>query len=105
MVATTPTYNTMNAIQAGAMDDALVRELCTGRQFMDALSHRREIEAAAVAKQSRQMGAGKNFRHLAEIPQREYLLMAQKYGVECWDDREFVRDFQRLEPTMAVHKM
>jgi hypothetical protein len=27
------------------------------------------------------------------IPQREYLLLAQKYGAECWDDRGFVRDF------------
>jgi hypothetical protein len=51
------------------------------------------------------MTPGKHFRHVAEIPQREYLLMANKYGEECWQDREFVRDFQRLEPTMAVHKL
>jgi hypothetical protein len=43
--------------------------------------------------------------HLAEIPQREYLQMAQKYGTECWDDREFVRDFQKNEPTMASNKI
>jgi hypothetical protein len=87
------------------MTAALVRELCTGRQLMDAMEKRREIEAAAIAAESRKHAAGKNLRHIAEIPQREYLLMAQKYGVECWDDRGFVRDFQRLEPTMAVHKM
>jgi hypothetical protein len=88
-----------------AMTAALVRELCTGRQLMDAMGKRREIEAAAIAAESRKHQAGKNWRHIAEIPQREYLLMANKYGVECWDDREFVRDFQRLEPTMAVHKV
>jgi hypothetical protein len=31
--------------------------------------------------------------------------MAQKYGSECWNDREFVKDFQRLEPDLAVCKM
>ena len=30
---------------------------------------------------------------VGSIPQREYLLLANKYGSECWDDREFVRDF------------
>lgn len=72
---------------------------------MDAMGQKREIEAAAIAKASRAAGPNKSFRHIAEIPQREYLLMANKYGVECWNDREFVKDFQRLEPTMAVHKI
>lgn len=88
-----------------AMTAALVRELCSGRQLMDAMEKRREIEAAAIAAEARKHAPGENMRHIAEIPQREYLLMAQKYGVECWDDREFVRDFQRLEPAMAVHKI
>jgi hypothetical protein len=95
----------MISIPEAALDDALIRELCTGRQLMDALEHKREIEAAAIAAASRKMTPGKHFRHVAEIPQREYLLMANKYGEECWQDREFVRDFQRLEPTMAVHKL
>jgi hypothetical protein len=30
---------------------------------------------------------------VGSIPQREYLLLANKYGNECWDDRGFVRDF------------
>jgi hypothetical protein len=88
-----------------AMTAALVRELCTGRQLMDAMGHKREIEAAVIAKASRDAKPSKHFRHIAEIPQREYLLMANKYGVECWNDREFIRDFQRFEPEMAVHKI
>ena len=88
-----------------AMTAALVKELCSGRQLMDALGNKREIEAATIAAASKKHTPGKHFRHVAEIPQREYLLMANKYGVECWDDREFVRDFQRFEPTMAVHKL
>jgi len=71
---------------------ALVRELCSGRKLMESLENRREIEAAAEAKKMREVKsiAGKP---VGSIPQREYLLLANKYGSECWDDREFVRDF------------
>jgi hypothetical protein len=31
------------------------------------------------------------------IPQHEYFLIGSKYGMECWDDREFVRDFFKRE--------
>jgi hypothetical protein len=33
----------MISIPEAALDDALIRELCTGRQLMDALEHKREI--------------------------------------------------------------
>jgi hypothetical protein len=71
---------------------ALVRELCSGRKFVESLEKRREIEAAAEARKMREVKsiAGKP---VGSIPQREYLLLANKYGNECWDDREFVRDF------------
>jgi hypothetical protein len=74
------------------INEALIRELCSGRQLMDSLEKRREIEAAAEARKMREVksiaGAA-----VGSIPQREYLLLANKYGNECWDDREFVRDF------------
>jgi hypothetical protein len=90
-----------------AMTDALIKELCSGRQFLDSLQKRREIEAAEVAKTYRQIGRQKGAKmvHLMEIPQREYLQIAQKYGEEAWRDREFIRDAQRLEPTMASNKI
>jgi hypothetical protein len=71
---------------------ALVRELCTGRKFIESLEKRREIEASAEARKMREVKsiAGKP---VGSIPQREYLLLANKYGNECWDNREFVRDF------------
>jgi hypothetical protein len=71
---------------------ALVRELCSGRKFIESLEKRREIEAAAEAKKMREVKsiAGKP---VGSIPQREYMLLANKYGNECWDNREFVRDF------------
>ena len=71
---------------------ALIRELCSGRKFVESLENRREIEAAAEARQMREVKsvAGKP---VGSIPQREYMLLANKYGSECWDNREFVRDF------------
>jgi hypothetical protein len=75
-----------------AIDAALVRELCSGRQLMESLEKRREIEAAAEARAMRESKSMLG-TPVGSIPQREYLLLANKYGNECWDDREFVRDF------------
>lgn len=74
------------------IDQALIRELCSGRKFLDSMEKRREIEAAA---ESRAMKEAKSIlgKPVGSIPQREYFLLANKYGNECWDDREFVRDF------------
>jgi hypothetical protein len=74
------------------MNAAVIRELCTGRRFIESLEKRREIEASAEARKMREVKsiAGKP---VGSIPQREYLLLAKKYGNECWDNREFVRDF------------
>ena len=71
---------------------ALVRELCSGRKFIESMEKRMEIEAAEEARKMREVKsiAGKP---VGSIPQREYLLLANKYGNECWDDRTFVRDF------------
>ena len=71
---------------------ALVRELCSGRKLIESMEKRREIEAAEEARKMREVKsiAGKP---VGSIPQREYLLLANKYGNECWDDRTFVRDF------------
>lgn len=75
-----------------ALTDALVKELCSGRKFKEALQNKREIEAAAEA---REMKEAKSIigKPVGAIPQYEYMNIARKYGNECWDDREFVRDF------------
>lgn len=89
-----------------ALDAALVRELCSGRQLMETRQQFREIDAAAEAKaligHKTIPGLGKA---VAVIPQHEWFLMREKYGNDCWNDRGFIRDFQRLEPSMAVHKV
>jgi len=91
-----------------AMTHAFIREIITGEQLKSEITqHKREKEAAQVAKEYRDRGRQKGARmtHLAEIPQREYLQMVQKYGEACWSDREFIRDFQKHEPTLASNKI
>ena len=98
---------TMIKASEEAMTDALIKELCSGRQFLDSLQDRREIEAAKVAKDYREIGRRKGAKmvHLMEIPQREYMQIAQKHGAECWDNREFISDYQKHEPAMASNKI
>jgi hypothetical protein len=75
---------------------ALVRELCSGRLLMEAKQKVREQAASAEARamKNAQSTLGKP---VGAIPQHEYFLIGNKYGMECWDDREFVRDFFKRE--------
>lgn len=88
------------------MNAALVAELCSGRKLMETRQHLREnrasLEAAAMRGHKAIPGLGKA---VAEIPAHEYFLIRQKYGADCWHDRGFVKDFQRLEPTMAANRL
>lgn len=90
-----------------AINAAIIREILTGEQLKKDIQLQREKEAARIAKEYRDRGRKKKDKlvHLAEIPQREYIQISQKYGNECWNDKGFIRDFQRLEPTMASNKI
>lgn len=74
------------------LNDALVKELCSGRMLKESLQNKREIEAAAEARAMKDAKSTLG-KPIGAIPQHEYFLLANKYGTECWDDREFVRDF------------
>ncbi len=84
---------------------ALLRELRWGRQVKESFQQIREAEAAKEAIELRGHrtipGLGKC---VVNMPAHEFFLMREKYGDDCWGDRGFIKDFQRLEPTMAVHK-
>jgi hypothetical protein len=79
-------------IENEALTSALVKELCSGRMLKETMQKTREQAASAEA---RSMKDAKSIlgKPVGAIPQYEYLLMANKYGNECWDDRGFVRDF------------
>jgi hypothetical protein len=88
-----------------AMDAALLRELCTGRKFMEAKQRARE---RACAQEAQAMRGHKSVPGLGKcvlnIPAHEFFLIREKYGDDAFSDRGFIRDFQRLEPHLAVHK-
>jgi hypothetical protein len=79
-------------ISEEALTSALVKELCSGRALKEAMQNRREIEASAEARAMKDAKSSIG-KPIGSIPQHEYFLLANKYGIECWDDREFVRDF------------
>jgi hypothetical protein len=79
-------------ISEEALTSALVKELCSGRALKEAMQNRREIEASAEARAMKDAKSSIG-KPIGSIPQHEYFLLANKYGTECWDDREFVRDF------------
>lgn len=89
-----------------AMTDALVKELCSGRKMMEERQHMREHVAAAEASALRGHRSIKGLgKCVAVIPQHEWFLLRAKYGEEAMTDRGFIRDFQKHEPSMAVHKV
>jgi len=96
----------IETLSPDACTDALLRELRWGREVKQTFQQVREQAAATEAT------AGKGHKSIpglgklaAVIPAHEFFLMREKFGAECWDDRGFLRDFQRLEPSMAVHKV
>jgi hypothetical protein len=93
-------------ISEAAMNDALIKELCSGRMLMETQQKLREQACAQEAFEARGhksiTGLGKM---IASIPSHEYFLIREKYGNDCWNDRGFVRDFQKMEPSMAANKI
>lgn len=96
----------MAGIESAALTDALVKELCSGRMLMETRQHLREHVAAAEATAMRGHKAINGLgKCVAVIPQHEWFLMRAKYGDEAMHDKGFIRDFQKLEPSMAVNKI
>jgi hypothetical protein len=83
------------------MTEAVIRELCSGRQLMETKQKFREIAAAQEADGHRGMTNRVLGKAVAVIPAHEYFLIRNKYGEDAWHDREFVRDFQKFHPEMA----
>jgi hypothetical protein len=91
-------------ISEAAMNNALIKELCSGRMLMETQQKFRERACAQEAFEARGhksiTGLGKM---IASIPSHEYFLIREKYGNDCWNDPAFVRDFRKMEPSMACN--
>lgn len=93
-------------ISEAEMNSALINELCSGRMLMETQQKFREKACAKEAFEARGHKSIKGLgKMIASIPSHEYFLIREKYGNDCWNDRGFVRDFQKLEPTMAANKI
>jgi hypothetical protein len=89
-----------------ALDHALMTELCSGRRFMEAKQEVREKAAKAEALAMRDHNAISAMgKCVLNLPSHEYFLIREKYGHDAFHNKEFIRDFQRLEPGMAVNKV
>ena len=89
-----------------ALDADVIREMYTGEELRRKRDERkREQQAyreAAEMKGHRSVaGLGKC---IAAIPMMEFIIMSQKYGNDCWDDREFLRDFQKRFPHLSPNR-
>lgn len=88
------------------MNNALIEEIRSGRMLMETKQKFREQACAKEAFEARNhktiSGLGKM---IASIPSHEYFLIREKYGNDCWNDRGFIRDFQKKEPTMSCYKI
>ena len=93
-------------LYTGEMHQALVRELCSGRQLAETLEDKREIEAAKVAQQARGHksieGLGKQ---IGEIPQDTFFQILRSQGEGCWQDRGFVREFFNKHSHLRSHRI
>lgn len=95
----------MSAISEAELDAALIREFCSGRKLMEAKQQEREIQARQQARTMGKKTVEGLGKHVASIPAHEFFIIGQKYGNECWDDKGFVRDFQRLHPELSNCKV
>lgn len=86
------------------MTAAVIREIVTGEQFKQALEADRERNSAKIAEEYKGTKSRGGLMHLAEIPQREYLLLCQWYGNEWTRDRQMVRHIQKTHPQFFSHR-
>lgn len=95
----------MDLVTEAAVNDALIREIRLGFELEKGLAEERHRSAAAESFRDRESrtvnGLGKP---ILNIDQRDYFRAIQKFGPDCWADREFIRDVQRLEPDLKVFR-
>ena len=90
-----------------ALDNAVLREMRTGEMYRRKLNERKREQAAA--RDAQEMKGHRTVQGLGKcvlsIPQQEYFTIAEKMGTaQCWKDKGFIRDVQRLHPHLAPNK-
>jgi len=88
------------AISQEAMHDTLIKELCSGRRFMEELKHKEKWEERIAAKEAQAMrgNKGKTLKFAGSIPASDFFTIRNHQGDGCWDDRGFVKDYFKKHP-------
>ena len=89
-----------------ALDADVIREILTGetlrRRHAERKREQQVYRDAAQMKGHRSVaGLGKC---VAAIPQMEFFAMSAKYGYGCWDDRAFLKDFNKRFPHLSPNR-
>jgi len=88
-----------------SLTNDLFQEIKRGLQVQDSFSQMREAASARLAHIAREAKTEAAGKIIGVIPQQEYMELAAKYGVECWDDRQFVRGFFNNEPDLRSSRI
>ena len=83
---------------------AVIREIMTGEQLKAQFEEQRHRNSAKIAQEYRGTKSKGGLMHLAEIPQREYFLLNQWYGIGWENDRTMLRHIQKKHPELFSHK-
>lgn len=90
------------------LTDAIVKELCSGRQLLKIREEEMEKEARRVARLDRGHktipGLGKKVFTWHE-DQFFAMLQDPRFGLEAMHDKSFMREMQKREPDMAGFKL
>lgn len=94
----------MSKLLEAAVNDALIREIRTGFELEKWRAEERHRAAAKEAHGARgHRTAGALGKQVLEIDARDWFRAREKFGGDCWHDKEFIKDVQRLEPELKVH--
>lgn len=94
----------MSKILEAAINDALIREIRTGFELEKWRAEDRHRAAAKEAHANRgHRSVGALGKQVLEIDARDWFRAREKFGPDCWHDKGFIKDVQRLEPDLRVH--
>lgn len=84
--------------------ESLIREITNGFELERHLADQRQMGAAIEAHRAKGHRTIKGLgKQVLEVDQRDFFRAMDKFGPECWSDRGFIKDVQRLEPDLKVY--
>lgn len=95
----------MDLLSDAELTDALIKELCSGRKFMEENCKFRETEAAKEAEAARGHKTHPTLgKKLLTLPAHDYFTIRKTLGDDFFHTREGIREFQRMAPEFSTFK-